>query len=112
MVGSTLKARHCYRIHPSSFISDWSVKSACPVVSVLPVVTSNIRTDRHADETTRCPSGENATDVTGDMCPVNGPAQSLPSWCSAHKLLHRKSLRRCADHLARMPQTRTNFCIQ
>src|SRR6266702_3810419 len=37
---------------------------------------------------------------------------SLPSWRSTHELFDRKSLRRCAHRLARMPQTRPNPCVQ
>src|SRR6266702_3101543 len=37
---------------------------------------------------------------------------SLQSWHSTHELFDRSSLRRCAGHLARMPQTRLNTCVQ
>src|SRR6266702_1820753 len=36
----------------------------------------------------------------------------LPSWRSTHELFDRKSLRRCAGHLARMPQTIPDACVQ
>ena len=41
-----------------------------------------------------------------------GLPPSLPSWRSTHELFHQKSLRRCAGHLARMPQKRPNPCVQ
>src|SRR6266702_3044676 len=37
---------------------------------------------------------------------------SLLSWRSIHELFDRKSLRRCAGHLARMPQTIPDACVQ
>src|SRR6266571_5346160 len=40
-----------------------------------------------------------------------GLPPSLPSWRSTHELFDRKSLRRCAGHLARMPQRRPNPCV-
>src|SRR6266702_880752 len=65
-------------IHPSSLITEWSVKSMCLAVSVFPVVVLNIRIDSSPDETMCWPSGENATDLTVDVCPVNGPASVSP----------------------------------
>src|SRR6266702_770377 len=37
---------------------------------------------------------------------------SLPSKRSTHELFHRKSLKRCGGHLARMLQTKLKACVQ
>src|SRR6266702_1390668 len=57
---------------------EWSVKSACLVDTVLPVVAFNKRIDPRSDEMVRRSSGENATDSTESMCPVNGLAAVRP----------------------------------
>src|SRR6266702_2886124 len=41
-----------------------------------------------------------------------GLQPSLPSWRSTHEFSHRKSLRRCAGHLAKMPPKRPDACVQ
>src|SRR6266702_2227108 len=41
-----------------------------------------------------------------------GLPSSLRLWHPTYELFDRPSLRRCVGHLARMPQTRPNLCVQ
>src|SRR6266702_2362122 len=65
-------------IHPSSLIMEWSVKSACLVVTVFPVVAFDVRIDPGSDGMTHWSSAENAADSTESTCPVNGPGAVPP----------------------------------
>src|SRR6266702_656810 len=57
----------------------WSVKSTGLIVFVFPVVAFHRRIVPSCEpETMRWQSGENATDQTEDICPVNGPAAVSP----------------------------------